>query len=102
MRHGFPRLAKPDRHAAHVDMNQFRQPPDHILAQAANVPREIERRFHAEELKGFYALDVSAVSSLNVGFSASFTTRSRTPTNSRMARGPASPSRGLASLRIRV
>src|SRR5687768_3902906 len=51
---------------------------------------------------GADSLLVGADSPSNVGRWLRSTTRSRTPTNSKIARVPASPSRGLANRRMRV
>src|SRR6185436_2449858 len=63
---------------------------------------ERHRYFRGAKGDQIYVAAVSELSSPKEGFSLFSTLRSRTPTNSRMARAPASPSRGLASLTIRV
>ena len=118
VRRASPRRAHADCDAIELDVPQLGETHRHVRADGANGGGEIESlisRGMATPTRG----DGSSIStraarsaaitsradagaSSNAGFWLRWTTRSRTPTNSRMARVPASPNRGFARRTIRV
>ena len=105
---GRPRPADRTRTADACDVRRQRFhsiPPGHVTTVCRPVfhrpcPSGQSPARAAEYLPGRSSLPAGSAS--NVGLLGTSVTRSRTPTNSRMARVPASPRRGLANRSMRV